>query len=284
MKRRVLSLLLVPVMLMLAACSAGGSDIPSSYTERNVYSIELLENDQFKLIYDVKTEKSDNRYAPKSGKELCEAMEKSADFSDVSTEPHDGDNWIGCRLMASGHMNDLTEKNFEITREGDDYKLDAKAGSGGSDAEAVEFRLTFPGKVKTHNGDKVSGRTVIWNDLRGNDLDATGAATKGSKIGLILGLLVGLAALGAVGYLLYRNAQKKKAASSGFGGPGYGQQGYGQQGYGQQGYGEQGQWAPQSQPSAQQPNQWGQGQQGQGQQPNQWGQQGQGQQPNQWGQ
>jgi len=101
----------------------------------------------------------------------------------VAKEPYEDDDYIGTRYVISGvpisEMDSLSADDstrFSLTREGDEYLLDASLNFnlggtlGGSEslpsqgAFSALVSLTFPGAVLESNG-TIDGNTVTWTEL-----------------------------------------------------------------------------------------------------------------------
>lgn len=139
----------------------------------------------------------------------------------VTKEPYEDADYVGSRYVISdvpiAEIDALSSDNstrFQLTREGDEYVLDASVNFnlGGADSVPADssfsamVSMTFPGEVLESNG-AIDGNTVMWTQLRpdaANSLTARASAIANGEAGS--GADSGIAwwvwAIGAAGLLI----------------------------------------------------------------------------------
>lgn len=162
----------------------------------------------------------------------------------VTKQPYEDADYLGSRYVISGvpiseidALSTDSSTRFSLTREGDEYRLDASLtfNVGGSEAVPNDnnftamVAITFPGAVLESNG-VIEGNTVVWTQLRPsteNSLTARASALPNGAAGSStdsgtpwwIWLLVGVGALLVAGiiaavWLRRRRAAKATAAAS----------------------------------------------------------------------
>lgn len=286
--RRVLALLLVPVLVCLSSCLRVKQDVTIKSDQRInvVQDIGVLKTAASEG--DTKITKDnicDDDAGSKSGVNTGDSLK----LNDSKREPYEDDKYIGCRESGWVAPDQWRQNGVQVlTKSGDTWTFHMPGSSDPSTAKMAQIisdykmSVTFPGKVLSHNGGStVDGRTVTWTNpadaYSAEGLKATGSA-KGGMPGWLLPLVLGLLVLGAgaAAWVILKKRKQQQAgqAPGAWGGPqpgGYpgdpNQMQYGQPGqqYGQYGAtaapeGQYGQQGPYGQASGQQ---WGQPDQGQ---------------------
>lgn len=206
LQRRVVSLLLIPVLVLLSSCMRYQNDIVIQSEKR----VDITLN--------VGIQKSMATTDATTPEAICEGNTQGlsmnqviAGWQDVSKEPYDDGAYVGCRISGWIAPGDLSG-DIRITKEGKLWRFTMQPTSNGqlTASTMTDFRVsvTFPGEVQSHSGSStVEGRKVTWtrtSDLSGAGLEAT------SKVGgwpsWLVPALIGLGVLlaGLVVFLFVR--------------------------------------------------------------------------------
>lgn len=279
MRRRILALLMLPVVAVLAGCFRMDMGITINSDETVDVSMEIVDQS--------------GMFLGAAGQGSCSDLDQGAPADlDYSVEEFDEDGDPGCRLVVNGApLAELQQGDgISITRDGDVYTFELEGddtgmmgelgdlSGAGSAAPQVSLSVTFPGEVIEAGGGEVDGNTVTWSDLEVfvTGATATGSAVDGggsSNLVLIIAIVAGVIVIGAVIAIVVISSKNKKKDASGapagapsapYGGPGPVAPQFGDapqsQAYGQpqtppegQQYGQQPPAAPYSAPSPQPP-------------------------------
>lgn len=155
----------------------------------------------------------------------------------VTKEPYEDADYIGSRYLISGvpiseidALSTDRSTRFSLTREGDEYSLDASLNFNLAGTEAVPtdgsfsalVSFTFPGAVLESNG-TIDGNNVAWTQLRpdaDNSLTARASAVANGQAGAASGsgtpwwlwVLVGVGVLLLVGISIAFILRQRRAA------------------------------------------------------------------------
>ncbi len=161
--RRILTLLLIPLVLALSSCVRLQADY------------EILGNDSVKVAIDVGARNDIVEEMGDDVPDFCE-QEGLMDLEGVDKEEYaeDGeDGYKGCRLTGTTTVQELNSTGTSLTlgEEGTwKFLMEGNQSMEGSTMSTDMFsdlliRVTFPGEVLTHNGSStVEGTTVTWTD------------------------------------------------------------------------------------------------------------------------
>ncbi|MDO4243977.1 MAG: resistance to Congo red protein [Actinomyces sp.] len=240
--RRLGAAALVPLVLALSACGA-------------TYDFTIHENDTVDFVATTWGDEVTEEYCTESsgdsfdstytfteyeGKPACEQQAEAVPLSEFAQEE-------GSESKIT-HEGDLYIVVLEIS--GIKEQVGASAALSGTSADDIQtsVTVTFPGKVTEANGNaEIDGSTVTWNDLLNESettLRAEGKDSPSNPLPLIIGAIVGVAALiGIIVAIVVASKKKRRGQLPPAGSvplqPGYQQPGYqaqpGQPGYQQPG-------------------------------------------------
>jgi hypothetical protein len=220
-RRRLVAVLLLPVLLVLAGCGKLHADF------------EIQDADTINVSYDLAIDEEFAAGVYDSAEEMCAEME--GEMSTVgeiapSVAPYEENGQLGC-LVTGVMTSDNYGAGFSLTEEGGEYHLVIDGDEGAvEDLDAPEmaqfdldFRMTFtfPGEVLESRGGQVDGNSVTFTDLaevaQGVDVRADAGGFPWVilvVVVLVLGLLL-LLALAAVAFFVLRARNKRTGGGSG---------------------------------------------------------------------
>lgn len=218
--RRALAVLILPIALLLAACS-----FDATYKVKDVDTIDLS------MKVGVTTSEA-SQLGITSAQNLCDQLMSSSSDSgeDVDAEPSDEGDGYSCTVSGTitradfGSDITLTEDNgeYHLVMGGSDF-----SDLGSSDAAGMSISMTFefPGKVTESKAGQIDGNKVVYTSAselaQGVDIRAkTGGA---GAIGWIIGILVILALLAVLvigAIILFVVLRRRKRSGAGGSVPG----------------------------------------------------------------
>ncbi len=264
--KKLVILLLVPLVLLTTGCL------------RFKMNLDVKNHDEVAIAFDSGLLKE---FVKELGTEaptkesLCENADIPAGVDNLKSEPYEDEEYIGCRVTATGRVASLSSADgpqlsladgiwtFRMSGENMDAQGEAITSEMITD---FEVKVTFPGKViEASEGGEITGNTVVWSNptalFSGTGLYAQGEDGIAGLPGWLLPVIAVIVLLLIVVIVAIVLLQRKKKGQAQPGQPypagPYPQQPYPQQPQapqGQQPYPPQSQYQPYSQqPQGQQP-------------------------------
>ncbi|GAB2540818.1 LppM family (lipo)protein [Brachybacterium huguangmaarense] len=218
--RRALAVLILPIALLLAACS-----FDATYKVKDVDTIDL----SMKVGV---TSAEASQLGITSAQNLCDQLMSSSSDSgeDVDAEPSDEGDGYSCTVSGTitradfGSDITLTEDNgeYHLVMGGSDF-----SDLGSSDAAGMSISMTFefPGKVTESKAGQIDGNKVVYTSASelAQGVDIRAKTDGAGAIGWIIGILVILALLAVLvigAIILFVVLRRRKRSGAGGSVPG----------------------------------------------------------------